>query len=117
MPVAYLNMKPEDGSVPIEWQTGVGTVIVARKDKKDLHPRHFEAIYMYCLQIRLDFLDGYGAPEELYVRTVFERWFETYKQGSSTFAEYTVFGGRLLVEERAWYGGAGWESVPPLYDD
>ncbi|KAJ5362382.1 hypothetical protein N7541_003226 [Penicillium brevicompactum] len=97
--IKFLHISPEDGTVPPQWQTGIGSAIVARKDKKDLPTAHFEAIIMYCDQIWTDFHDGYGPPEELFTRNSFVRWYESYKA--------------------AWapLSGEGLSSVPPLYED
>lgn len=76
--ITCLNMAPETGIAPQGWQTGVGTVILARKDKKDITPEHYEGIWMYCDYIR-DYI-GNGASNKLYRRQSFESWFEGYKK-------------------------------------
>ena len=34
--ITYININPKSGVAPSEWRSHVGTVIVARKDKKTL---------------------------------------------------------------------------------
>ncbi|KAJ5703648.1 hypothetical protein N7493_011573 [Penicillium malachiteum] len=77
--ITCLNMAPATGIAPPNWQSGIGTVILARKDKKDITPEHYEGIWMYCDYIRDYFGDGVS-PTQLYRRTSFERWFEGYKR-------------------------------------
>lgn len=72
-------------------------VIVARKDKKDLSPEHYEAIWMYCDYI-LEYFGNGSAPQHLYNRQAFERWFVVYQK------------------ENAGFGRSEWKSVPPLYE-
>jgi hypothetical protein len=36
----------DDGLAPVEWQSHVGTCLVARKDKKPLTSMHFEAVWI-----------------------------------------------------------------------
>lgn len=74
----YLNIDAESGFAPPEWQSHVGTVIVARKDRKPLLPQHLEGVWMYCDHI-LDLSgEGEGAPRRLYNRQAFEKWWERY---------------------------------------
>ena len=95
--ITYLNIEPESGFAPPQWQSGIGSVIVARKDKRDLSPEHYEAIWMYCDYILEYFGDG-SAPKHLYNRQAFERWFAGYKRDS------------------AYNGRSEWSSVAPLYE-
>jgi hypothetical protein len=76
-------------------------VIVARKNKKDLSPEHFEAIWMYCDFILDYFGDDKGAPDHLYSRQAFERWFERYNREQ-------VINGRRRGD---------WNPVSPLYEE
>ncbi|CAI7656689.1 unnamed protein product [Penicillium pancosmium] len=62
--ITYLNVEAKSGFAPPRWQSGIGSVIVARKDRKDLSPEHYEAIWMYHDHL----LDDFGeepAPEHL----------------------------------------------------
>lgn len=97
--ITYIHVDPITGFAPPKWQSGIGTVIVARKDKKDLSPEHYEAIWMYCDRILDYFGEGEGAPEHLYSRKAFERWFVGYQK------------------EVLQYGRKEWTSVPPLYEE
>jgi hypothetical protein len=74
----YLNIDASRGFAPPEWQSHVGTVIVARKDRKPLLPQHLEGLWMYCDRILDLFGDGEGAPRRLYSRQAFERWWNSY---------------------------------------
>jgi hypothetical protein len=75
----YLNIDPESGFAPMEWQAGsIGTVVVARKDRKPLLVHHLEGVWMYCDSILDRFGEGMGAPRELYNRPAFERWWRRY---------------------------------------
>ena len=76
----FLNVKYEDGFAPREWQSHVGTCIVARKDKKPLSAEHLEAVWMYI--DRLMDIFGEEGPEKAQKeisRDSFEEWFEDYK--------------------------------------
>lgn len=69
-----LNIDPETGLAPKVWQSRVGTVLVARLDKKPLPAQHLEAIWMYC-----DYIVGIigrdcRAPRDLCNREAFEMW-------------------------------------------
>ncbi|KAJ5164930.1 uncharacterized protein N7500_006760 [Penicillium coprophilum] len=97
--ITYIHIDPKTGFAPPEWQSRVGSVIVARKDKKDLPLEHYEAIWMYCDRILDYFGNGWGAPEHWYNRQEFERWFAMYRHNE-------VINGRRE-----------WISVPPLYDE
>ena len=94
-PITFLNIDATSGFAPPQWQSGIGSVIVARKDKKDLTAEHYEAIWMYMDRI-LDFFGEGSTPTQLYSRQAFERWYEGYKRN-------------------AGYSRAEWRSVPPLY--
>ena len=74
----YLNIDAQSGFAPPEWQSYVGTVIAARKDRKPLLPQHLEGVWMYCDRILDLFGEGEGAPTWLYSRQAFEKWWERY---------------------------------------
>lgn len=73
----YLNIDLASGLAPAAWQSHVGTVIIARKDKKKLLPHHVEDVWMYCDRIADMFGDG-AAPTRMYNRQAFERWWKNY---------------------------------------
>ncbi|KAH7125014.1 hypothetical protein B0J13DRAFT_598985 [Dactylonectria estremocensis] len=52
----YLNIDADSGFALPEWQSHVGTIVVARKDRKSLLPQHLEGVWMYCDRI----LDLFG---------------------------------------------------------
>ncbi|KAI0097984.1 hypothetical protein GGR51DRAFT_451863 [Nemania sp. FL0031] len=73
-----ININATSGFAPSDWISGVGSVIVARKDKKPLLPHHLEGIWMYCDYILSFFNDRGGAPNQLYSREAFEQWWQGY---------------------------------------
>lgn len=77
----YLNIDATSGFAPDEWQSYVGTVIVARKDRKPLLPRHLEGVFMFCDHILDLFGAGEGPPRHLYNRKGFEEWWGRYCEG------------------------------------
>ncbi|KAH8752794.1 hypothetical protein F5883DRAFT_506445 [Diaporthe sp. PMI_573] len=81
----YLNIDPETGFAPPEWQSYVGTVLVARKDEKPLLPQHLEGVWMYCDYILDLFGEGEGAPTHLYNRQAFEEWWKDYYEEQKEF--------------------------------
>jgi hypothetical protein len=81
----YLNIDADSGFAPPVWQSGVGTVIVARKDRKPLLPQHLEGVWMYCDRILDLFGEGDGVPRRLYNRQAFERWWKGYCKEQSQF--------------------------------
>jgi len=74
----YISIDDESGFAPPEWQSHVGTVIAARKDRKPLPPQHLEGVWMYCDYILDVFGEGEGAPRRLYNRQAFKEWWERY---------------------------------------
>ncbi|KAH0600504.1 hypothetical protein MHUMG1_01501 [Metarhizium humberi] len=74
----YLNIDSDSGFAPPTWQSHVGTVLVARKDRRPLLPQHLEGVWMYCDYILDIFGEGQGAPRWLYNRPAFEKWWEGY---------------------------------------
>ncbi|KKY29941.1 putative ectomycorrhiza-upregulated zf-mynd domain-containing protein [Diaporthe ampelina] len=78
--VTYLNIELESGFAPAAWQSQVGTVLVARQDKKPLLEQHLEGVWMYCDYILGLFGDGAGPPRHLYSRPAFEKWWARYAE-------------------------------------
>ncbi|KAJ7280059.1 hypothetical protein C8J57DRAFT_119436 [Mycena rebaudengoi] len=75
----YLAINPRSGFAPAEWQSGVGTVIVARKDKKPLSMQHLEGFWMYNDAILDEFGNGDGIREsQWYSRERYEDWWAIY---------------------------------------
>jgi len=81
----YLNVDAESGFAPLAWQSYVGTVVVARKDKKPLLPHHVEGMWMYCDAILDRFGEGEGPPRRLYNRQAFENWWRRYCEDQKGF--------------------------------
>ncbi|KAI1755752.1 hypothetical protein F4782DRAFT_538221 [Xylaria castorea] len=62
--VTYMNIDAVSGFAPPEWTSFVGTVIVARKDKKPLLPHHLEGWWgRYCKEQK-QFREGTGGEED-----------------------------------------------------
>jgi hypothetical protein len=107
----------DTGFAPPEWQSRVGTVIVARKDKQSLDVRHFEGIWMYIDMILNSFRDGDVTGATLrrdgrYTKKDFEKWWEGYAEECKQIrGEYMAMNG-VTVEKG---GPDDWSSVPPLF--
>jgi len=95
----FLNITYRDGMAPPEWQSHVGSCLVARKDKKPLSSQHLEAVWMYIDRI-LDYFGEEGPREaqKLITRKDFEKWLENYKL------------------REASNGRSEWADVGSLYD-
>ncbi|KAG0645438.1 Vegetative incompatibility HET-E-1 [Hyphodiscus hymeniophilus] len=89
----WLNIAPKSGLAPAFWQDNVGTVIVARKDRKPLLPQHLEGMFGYCGRILDLFGNGDGAPTRTYNRAAFEKWWQGYAAQKRQY--------RLQTKERA----------------
>ncbi|KAJ7508320.1 hypothetical protein B0H11DRAFT_23118 [Mycena galericulata] len=96
----FLNIDAASGFAPPEWQSGVGTVIVARKDRKPLLPHHMEGVWMYCDSILDNFGDEGKAPRHRYSRAAFEKWWANY-----------------CKEQRGFRRGRGGEDDPDDWRD
>ncbi|KAI0862817.1 hypothetical protein F4860DRAFT_502312 [Xylaria cubensis] len=83
--VTYMNINAISRFVPPERQSFIGTVIVARKDKKPLLPHHLEDVWMYCDYILYLFGEGEGTPRHLYSRRAFEEWWGQYCEKQKQF--------------------------------
>ncbi|KAH6634918.1 hypothetical protein B0J18DRAFT_417460 [Chaetomium sp. MPI-SDFR-AT-0129] len=83
--ITYLNIDLAYGLAPAEWQSHIGTVTVARKDKKPFLPHHLEGVWMYASYI-LDLFGERGtAPTSLYNRQAFEKWWGNYYREQKEF--------------------------------
>jgi hypothetical protein len=83
--ITYININAESGFAGAQWQSHVGTVVVARADKKPLLPHHLEGVWMYCDRILDKFGEGEGPPRRLYSRKAFEEWWERYCEEQQGF--------------------------------
>ncbi|KAH8656307.1 hypothetical protein BGZ61DRAFT_372603, partial [Ilyonectria robusta] len=81
----YLNIDADSGFALPEWQSHVGTIVVARKDRKSLLPQHLEGVWMYCDRILDLFGEGEGAPRMLYSQKAFEDWWTGYCEEQKQF--------------------------------
>lgn len=87
--LTWLNIDLESGFAPPAWQSRIGTVIVARKDRKPFPTHHFEGLFEYASMILDIFGDGNGPPSRLYNQQAFERWWKNYvEQRKETQASY-----------------------------
>ena len=76
--LTYLNIELQSRYAPMPWQSGIGSVIVARKDRKPFLPQHLEGLFEYASGILDRFGDGDGPPLELYNWQAFERWWKNH---------------------------------------
>ncbi|KAJ7099461.1 hypothetical protein B0H15DRAFT_547601 [Mycena belliarum] len=75
----FLAIDPRSGFAPPEWQSHIGSVIVARKDKKPLSVHHLEGFWMYNDAILDEFSENGEINEsDWYSRVKFERWWNDY---------------------------------------
>ncbi|KAH8654892.1 ectomycorrhiza-upregulated zf-MYND domain-containing protein [Ilyonectria robusta] len=81
----HLNINPDSGFAPPAWQSHVGTIVVARKDKNLLLLQYLEGVWMYCDHILDLFGEGEGAPRWLYNRQAFEEWWVGYCEEQKEF--------------------------------
>ncbi|KAI5918085.1 hypothetical protein F4810DRAFT_693559 [Camillea tinctor] len=102
----YLSIDAESGFAPAAWQAYVGTVVVARKDRKPLLPHHVEGLWMYCDYILDLFGEGEGPPRHLYNRQAFEKWWKKYCQRQNEIRNGT--GGESDLDD--------WRNVKSPYE-
>ncbi|KAJ7228475.1 hypothetical protein GGX14DRAFT_413327 [Mycena pura] len=76
----YLAIDPDSGFAPPQWQSHVGSVVVARKDKKPLSMQHLEGFWMYNDAILDEFGNGSINTQDWYSRANFERWWMDYSE-------------------------------------
>lgn len=76
----FLNVEPDDGLALPEWQSGVGTCIVARKDKKPLSQEQLEIVWMYIDRLMEVFGDNPAMAPKMWSRKLFEHFFARYKR-------------------------------------
>jgi hypothetical protein len=93
----WLNIKFADGFAPQEWQSHVGSCLLARMDKKPLSEEHAGALHEYMSRILDLFGNGVQAGQSAITRERFEKWFVGYKK------------------ERLMNGYKEWENVGSLY--
>ncbi|KAG8912514.1 hypothetical protein FRC02_005957 [Tulasnella sp. 418] len=70
----------KSGFAPAKWQQGVGTVTVARQDRKPLTKLQLEMVWSYCDAIIERFGDGEGPPNYMYSEVAFQGWCREYKR-------------------------------------
>lgn len=79
----HMMIDEDTGFASPEWQSRVGTVMVARKDKRLLDVRHFEGTWMYTDNILNTFVYGDGNTASLrrdgkYTKKDFQEWWKGY---------------------------------------
>ncbi|KAJ7146373.1 hypothetical protein C8R44DRAFT_864143 [Mycena epipterygia] len=74
----YLAIDPSSGFAPEEWQSRVGSVIVARRDKKPLSMQHLEGFWMYNDAILEAFQDGEIGDRDWFSQQSYEDWWADY---------------------------------------
>ncbi|KAK3293158.1 uncharacterized protein B0H64DRAFT_207227 [Chaetomium fimeti] len=101
--VTYLNIDPVTGMAPIPWQAGtIGTVVIARKDRRPFLPQHFEALWEYALEILDKFGDRDGPPLSMYNWQAFERWWKNRKLDAAAGREGQGKPGGALDPDDDW---------------
>jgi len=66
-----------------QWMFSVGAVVIARLDRKPLHPLHASALVTFCREIQASLGDGEEARNALVkdcLREKFEAFFKVYKR-------------------------------------
>ncbi|KAG2496163.1 hypothetical protein HYH03_005765 [Edaphochlamys debaryana] len=58
--VTFLMMSPASGFAAMEWQDGVGNVVLARADRRPLPFQHVEALWEFCMDLLNKFGDDEG---------------------------------------------------------
>jgi hypothetical protein len=79
-PATKLMIELEDGLAPPDWQCGVGTVLVARKDKKPLSVEHMEALMDFVEELLWNYPDDINQDSDI-TRNAFEKHFQSFKWG------------------------------------
>lgn len=94
----FLAIDSHTGFAPPQWQSHVGSVIVARKDKKPLSVQHLEGFWMYNDAILDEFGNG-GINERVwYSRANFERWWTNYaEEARETRGAYQELNGLMAT--------------------
>ncbi|KFA78918.1 hypothetical protein S40288_11392 [Stachybotrys chartarum IBT 40288] len=95
----YLAIDLDSGMAPLSWQSGVGTVIVARKDRKPFLPQHLEVLFDYTANILDRFGDGDGPPLNMYNWQAFDRW---WKRSATGKKENQLEHGRSQEPDDNW---------------
>jgi hypothetical protein len=80
----FLAINPTTCFAPPEWQSHVGTVIVARKDKKPLSMQHLEGFWMHTDAILDEFGNGGIDENEWYSAANYKRWWARYSEDART---------------------------------
>lgn len=88
----YLAINDDNGFADMKWQSYVGTVIVARKDKMPLTPQHLEGLWMYAIEILEAFSNsdnGKINEARWYSPENYKRWWRRYtKEREENSAEF-----------------------------
>jgi hypothetical protein len=86
----WLNMDPESGFAPPEWQGGIGSVIVANGDGTPLNYETLGAIVDYVSDILDAFGDG-EVPRRKYNRRTLDQFLEQHLEMQRNYkADYGV---------------------------
>lgn len=86
--VTFLMINPWTGWAPMQWQQGIGPVIVARLDKKPLSIDALEVIWMFCDGTSELAAEGDLSRSELEARykpAAFQKWCVDYKESYKEF--------------------------------
>ena len=80
----WLNMDPESGFAPPEWQGGIGSVVVANADGTSLDSNTLGAIVDYVSEILDAFGDG-EVPRRKYNRRMLDQFLEQHLEIQNNF--------------------------------
>mmetsp|Transcript_52587 Transcript_52587/g.87410 ORF Transcript_52587/g.87410 Transcript_52587/m.87410 type:complete len:232 (+) Transcript_52587:92-787(+) len=78
-PVTYMMIDPVTGFAHPEWQQGIGSVFVARQDKRPLLIAHLEAVWQFADDILERFGDGNVNYKVDMTKKEFLKFFKWYK--------------------------------------
>lgn len=109
-----LNIEYSNSLAPPQWQSHVGSCLVARKDKKPLSSQHLEAVWMYIDRV-LDYYGDVGVKQAqaLITRKEFERWFDNRKRNEARNrkSEWADVGSCLICELLGGIRGRDWRCA------
>ena len=92
----WLMIDPSTGFAPMEWQSRVGNVIVARADGGALETSTLGAITDYISDIMEAFGDGMGAPTKYYNRSRLDKFIADHLKMQQDYKNFQLEGEKEL---------------------
>lgn len=86
--ITYLMIDPVSGFAPLAWQQGIGTVIVARDDRRPLTSQYVEALWMYADALLDRYSEGLVTPNQI-TQPAFDRFWRQYDMEQQFRPEWT----------------------------